>query len=213
MRFHALAVLPLLLPGTAMAQRGATETWPALHVYWQPAERQRSFLDLSLSAEREGTKREGTVGFFQDYLRLPRAFARVGYSATFSLRDASYRESRFVGEVNLGYALSRTLRLVNRVRSELRWVNGAYSYRLRERVHVQRTTRADHVPRSRPYATLEAYYDSRYDTIARVGGRVGTELRLRGSDFFDVYLARQNNSRGLPPYVNALGLTLRLTYR
>jgi hypothetical protein len=212
-RIRTLAVVLTLVPGTtAAAQGGTTEVWPALNIYWWASEHYRTFADVSASTEREGEKREATVGLYQDFLRLPRAFARAGYSYTFSTRDASYRESRLVGEVNLGYAVSKTLRLVNRVRGELRWVNSEYSYRVRERVHLQRGAGEAQRPPLMPYATLEAYYDSRYATIARIGGRVGSDVRLSGPATLDVYLARQNNSRSEPRYVNALGLTVRLSY-
>ena len=210
--YRVTAVLAWLTGTAASAQEGAaSELWPALHVLWRPAERQRTYLDLSLSTERESQKREGTVGLYQDYLRLPRAFARVGYSFVFSTRDASHRESRIVGELNLAGFGGHTVRVVNRVRGELRWVNSAYSYRVRDRIHVQRWSRAG-LPAVAPYGTIEGYYDSRYNTIARIGGRLGVAWRLRKPSSLDVYIARQNNSRAAPRYVNALGVTVILNY-
>lgn len=211
MRLRALAVL-VCIPGAALSQESTSEVWPAVNVYWRPAERHRTFLDLSASSEREGAKREGSVGIYQDYLQLPRAFIRVGYSYTFSTRDDSYRESRVVGELNLGRDLPKTLRLINRLRGELRWVNGEQSYRVRDRIHVQRGARLSHNPRFKPYGTLEAYYDSRYRTIARLGGKVGSDIRLGGPAGVEIYLARQHNSRSKPRHVTALGLTVTLSY-
>jgi hypothetical protein len=207
-------VIALLLARAVAAQPTSRvgEVWPELDIYWRQAERQRTFFELSASAEREGEKREGTVGVFQDYLRLPAAFFRGGYRFTFSTRDASYRESRLVGEANLTAYETNATRLVNRTRAELRWVNAEYSYRLRDRLHLQRMSRAAHGPAFSPYVTFEAYYDSRYNTIARLGGRVGTDARLGGPVSIDVYLARQNNSRSAPRYVNALGITTKLSY-
>jgi hypothetical protein len=209
---RTLAVLALL-PGTALAaQSGSTEVWPAVNIYWRPAEHQRTFVDLSLSNEREGPKREATVALYQDYLWLPRGFVRAGYAFTFSTRDASYRESRVVSELNLARDLPKTLRLVNRLRAELRWVNGEYSYRVRERLHLQRGVRLTQAPRVKPYGTVEAYYDSRYRAIARLAGRGGAEVRIGGPTSLDVYLARQDNLRSDPPFVNALGVTVTLSY-
>jgi hypothetical protein len=212
LRLRVLAVL-LSIPGAAsVAQESTNEIWPAVNVYWRPAEHYRSFLDLSASSEREGAKREATAGIYQDYLQLPRAFVRIGYAYTFSTRDDSYRESRLVGELNLGRDLPMTLRLINRLRGELRWVNGEQSYRVRDRIHLQRGTRGVLHPRLKPYATIEAYYDSRYRTIARVGGKVGSDVRLGGPFALELYLARQDNSRSEPRHVNALGLTVTLSY-
>jgi hypothetical protein len=208
-RWFALAAL---LPCAANAQSTATEWWPELDVYHRPAEHQRSFLELSASAEREASKRDASIGLYQDYLWLPGGFARGGYRFTFSTRDASYRESRFVGEVTLAVASSARYRLLNRLRGELRSVNREWSYRVRERLHFQRTSQAARGFRAAPYITCEPYYDSRYHTIARIGGRVGVEGQLGGPVSIDVYVARQDNSRGVPSAVNALGVTTRLSY-
>lgn len=212
MKCHSAVLLLLLsaLPNAAAAQ--TTEVWPELHIYWRPAEHQRTFLELSASTEREGDKREATIGLYQDYLRLPLGYARAGYRYTFSTRDASYRESRLVGEIALARLVTTRVRLVNRARTELRWVNGEYSYRLRERLHLQRLSREARGRALAPYGTFEVYYDSRYGSIAKLGGRVGTEGRLAGPSSFDVYIARQNNLRSTPRYVNALGLVAKLEY-
>ena len=196
----------------AGAQSASGELWPELDVSWRPAEHQRTVLELSSSAEREGSKREATAGIYQDYLRLPLGYARLGYRYTFSTRDASYRESRLVGELTLTHALSSLLHVASRTRLEPRWVNGEYSYRVRERLHLQRGVRPPRPLIPSPYATVEVYYDSRYNTIARVGGRVGGTMRFRGRESLDLYVARQNNSRSSPKYVNALGVTVTLAY-
>ncbi|HMC53980.1 MAG TPA: hypothetical protein VKH19_02310 [Gemmatimonadaceae bacterium] len=199
----------------ANAQSASTEIWPEIDILWTPARHQRTFLELSASNEREGSKREATFGLYQDYLMLPRGYVRAGYRYTFSTRDASYRESRAVLEATLAIRAPFAMRVVNRVRPEFRWVNGAYSYRVRDRVHVGRLPS---ILQSRgrfwaPYVTFEAYYDSRFDAIARIGGRVGTEFSIRGPAAMDVYLARQNNSQPERSYVNALGTVLKLNYR
>jgi hypothetical protein len=212
-----VAVLVALPAAAAFAQESTSEVWPAVNIYWRPAEHYRSFLDLSASSEREGAKREATVGIYQDYiyqthLQRPRAFVRLGYAYTFSTRDDSYRESRLVGELNLGRDIPMTLWLVNRLRGELRWVNGEQSYRVRDRIHLQRGTRGVLHPRLRPYATIEGYYDSRYRTIARVGGRIGSDVRLGDHTSIEIYVARQDNSRSEPRHLNAFGLTVTLSY-
>jgi hypothetical protein len=193
----------------------ASQVWPELDVFWHPAEHQRTFLELSMSSDRESDSREASVGLYQDYLRLPRGYARAGYRYTFSVQDASYRESRGVGEVVLAAGLPMRMRLLNRARTELRWVNGGYSWRFRERVHVQYYLRNPRFARHAvaPYGTLEGYYDSRYRTIARIGGRIGSEARLSDKWSTDVFIARQNNSRATPRYVTALGVIARITVR
>lgn len=209
--FHLVALMTVFA-GVASAQTSTNEVWPELDIYWQPAVHQRTFVELSSSTEREGSKKEATVGIYQDYLRLPAGFFRGGYRYTFSTRDASYRESRILLEANLAAYSAHSLRLVNRTRLELRRVNGDDSYRLRDRLHLQRHPADPKGLALAPYVTAEAYYDSRYRTIARIGGRVGTEAHVYGPVSIDLYIARQNNSRTEPRYVNALGLTTKLNY-
>jgi hypothetical protein len=203
-------MIALLVARAAVAQQATTEWWPELDVYWTPAKHQRTMLELSSSTEREAAKKQGTVGLYQDYLQLPRGYLRAGYRFTFSTRDASYRESRIVGEVTQRIVGDSTWRLVERSRVELRWVNSAYNWRLRERLHLQRFFSSPRRLDPRPYGTFEAYYYSQYNSIARLAGRVGVEFRVWKESDIDLYLARQENSRGEPPRVNALGLTVKL---
>ena len=208
----ALPLVAILRASTSVRAQTTNEVWPEVDVYWRPAEHQRSLLELSASAEQEGPKHEGTIGVYQDYLFLPRGYVRAGYRFTFSTRDASYRESRVVLESVVASDLSPLWHLANRARFETRWVNGVLSYRIRERVHLQRERRPPRSWAAAPYGTAEAYYDSRYATIARVGGRVGNVFRFSPRRSLDVYLARQVNSRTLPRTIDALGVTLALTY-
>jgi hypothetical protein len=207
--FVALAVL---LPCGAAAQVPVWELWPELDVFYSPAKHQRTMLELSSQTEHEGTKHHATAGLFQDYLFLPAGFVRGGYRFTFSTRDASYRESRFVGEANITAWSSPTWRLINRLRGELRDVNREWSYRIRERLHFQHLSQATGGPRLEPYVTAEVYYDSRFNTLDRIAGRAGVETHLGRVQVLDVYYARQENSRSTPGAVNAFGITLKLNY-
>ena len=212
---RVLRVLPLvavLCAGASLRAQPTSEVWPEIDLYWRPALHQRSMLELSKSAEREGEKHEATIGAYQDYLFLPLGYVRAGYRFTFSTRDASYRESRGVVESTLTADLTPLWHLADRVRLEPRWVNGVFSYRVRDRLHLQRERRPARAWALAPYATAEAYYDSRFDTIARIGGRVGTVLRFSPRRSIDLYLARQANSRTTPRDIEAFGVTLALTY-
>jgi len=212
-RLRALsAVAAALIAVVRSAGAQTSELWPELDVYWQPAEHQRTFLELSASAEQEGSKRQATAGLYQDYLFLPNGYVRGGYRFTFSTHDASYRESRLVGEWVERVLSHGMARLVNRARFEMRWVNGEPSYRIRERLHLQRVPPKPRGLALAPYGTFEVYYDSRFGAISRLAGRVGTEARLVGPASVDVYVARQDNLRESPSYVNALGVTIKLVY-
>ena len=207
-----LALLIVTTASAASAQSSANEIWSELDVFWRPAEHQRTFLELSRRTEQEGKEPEATIGLYQDYLNLPLLYLRAGFRYTASLSDASYRESRIVGETTVTAYSTHVVRVLNRSRVEFRWVNSEYSYRLRDRVQVQRVPPDPNGLALAPYGTFEAYYDSRYNTIARIGGRIGSEAHVHGPFSIDLYLARQNNSRSEPKYVNALGVTGKLSY-
>jgi hypothetical protein len=208
----ALAAAATMMMAARPLAAQASEIWPELDVYWQPALHQRSVLELSSSNDRDSPTRNVTIGAYQDYVFLPAGYLRAGYRYSFSTHDASYRESRLVGEATLRVASWGKLRLVERTRGEWRWVNGQPSYRVRERLHLQRWLPNQRGLAPAPYVTFEVYYDSRIGGISRVAGRVGLEARLLGPVWIDVYVARQNNQRELPAYVNALGATVKLLF-
>lgn len=199
-------------PCALSAQSVVTESWPELDIFMRPAVRQRTVLELSAVAERESAGRDAAVGLYQDYLNLPFGYLRGGYRYTFSTHDASYRESRIVAEGVASRSIWSRFRAFNRTRFEWRWINGDPSYRIRDRVQLQLDSTATRALRWRPYGTFEAYYDSRYNAISRLGARVGVETRFNRRLSADLYLARQENSRGSPPAVNAVGVTVKLDY-
>jgi hypothetical protein len=210
--WRCLLGIAVITPCALSAQSVVTEDWPELDIFWRPAEHQRTVLELSAVSERESAQRNTAVGLYQDYLHLPFGYLRGGYRYTFSTHDASYRESRIVAEGVASRPVLRRFRALNRTRVEWRWINGDPSYRIRDRVQVQLASALTRGPEWTPYGTFEAYYDSRYNTISRLGGRVGSEARLSRRLNTDLYIARQENSRGSPPAVNAVGITLKLSY-
>ena len=211
-RLLIVAVLMTPTTGNLLAQKPTNQFWPELDVYWTPAEHQRTFLEISASADQEGSKREDSIGLYQDYLFLPAGYFRGGLRYTKSAHDNSYQEIRGVGEATLKVWSRGLARLVNRSRVELRDVNGDWSYRIRDRLHLQRLPASPTGLALAPYMTFEAYYYSQFRTIQRLGGRVGSEAHVRGPAYIDLYIARQDNSRTEPRYINALGLTVKLTY-
>jgi hypothetical protein len=210
--WRCLLGIAALAPWASSAQSVVTEHWPELDVFWQPAVHQRTMLELSAVAEREGAKRDAAVGLYQDCIKLPLGYLRGGFRYTFSTEDASYRESRLVAEGVVSRSIWFHWRALNRTRIEWRWINGDPSYRVRDRVQLQLASHKTRGVEWLPYGTFEAYYDSRYNTISRLGARVGTDARLSRRLSTDLYLARQENSRGSPPAVNALGVVLKLNY-
>ena len=206
--FGIVAISPCALP----AQSVVSEHWPELDIFWRPAVHQRTMLELSIVTEREAVQRDAAIGLYQDYLHLPFGYLRGGYRYTFSTPDASYRESRIVAEGVASWPIWRRFRALNRTRVEWRWINGDPSYRVRDRVQLQLPSTTTRGLTWTPYGAFEAYYDSRFNAISRLEGRAGAEARINRRLSTELYLARQENSRGSPPAVNAVGITLKLSY-
>jgi len=210
--WRCLLGVAAISPCALSAQSVVTENWPELDIFWRPAVHQRTMLEASVVAERESEQRNAAIGLYQDYLSLPFGYVRAGFRYTFSAHDASYRESRIVAEGVASKPVGSHLRAFNRTRVEWRWINGEPSYRVRDRVQLQLASAVTRGPEWTPYGTFEAYYDSRYATISRLGSRIGAEGRISRHLSTDLYLARQENSRGSPRAVNAVGITLKLSY-
>ncbi|HEY9226849.1 MAG TPA: DUF2490 domain-containing protein [Gemmatimonadaceae bacterium] len=201
----------VFLPSAVIAQV-ANEFWPEIDISYRPAEHQRTLLELKGQADRETSKNEAKIGLYQDYLWLPHGFVRAGYRYIFSTNDARHRESRLDAEGTLNRPLGSGFTFTDRLRWEFRWVNKEYSFRIRERLRLEREQRGQHTLKLMPYTSLELFYDSRFYTIARLEGRLGSKIGVRGPLSFDVFYVRQQNSRTSPHDINALGLGLAFAF-
>ena len=81
-------------------------------------------------------------------------------------------ERRWMLDTSYNWKLDDATKLTNRVRTDLRDIEGANSYRIRDRLKLEHET---HVGRQAvtPYGNIEAFYDSRYDTVSRYRLEVG----------------------------------------
>ncbi len=207
-RLRTSARLAALGVATAIASARAqtTEYRPEVDIYYKWSNYTRTFFQLAGEAENSETPHDPLIGLFQDFLFVPDGYIGGGYR--YNLH--SY-ESRPLIEAAFRVFKVGPVRLLNRNRVEWRWVDGKYSYRVRERAQVQRVPPATGLGLA-PYAMLEAFYDSRFRTIARLAPRLGSEARLGGPASMDLYYLRQDNLRGRPAYVNIGGLIIKLTY-
>ncbi len=205
-RGAAFGVVSGVVIGVATARGQTTQYRPELDVYWTSSRHARTFFQLAGQAENGEIARDPLIGLFEDFLFAPDGYVRGGYR--YSLR--SY-ESRPLIEAAFRVFKAGPVRLLSRSRAEWRWVDGACSYRLRERLQLERVPPSQGLGLA-PYAMLEAYYDSRFRTIARLAPRLGTRARLGGPASLDLYYMRQDNLRGKPAYANIGGLIIQLSY-
>jgi hypothetical protein len=191
----------------AAAHAQTTEYRPELDVYWRSADHARTFLQLAGQDEESQTPHNPLIGLFEDFLFVPDGYVRGGYRYSLD----TY-ESRPLVEAALRVFKAGPVRLLTRSRVEWRWVDGKYSYRARERLELGRIPPPKGLGLA-PYAMFEAYYDSRFRTIARLEPRGGSTLQLGGPVSMDLYYMREDNLRGKPAYVNIGGLIIQLAYQ
>src|SRR6185295_19849178 len=233
MKFQArrlvwLVALTVVFTSSGSAQQDSDtvkQLWPEVDVYVSLNEKFRLlFLATTTKAEETRDNTEGQVGAHIDYLLNKRVSLRVGYRYGFSLGGTDpFKEHRPIFEQTLRQPLPLHVLLSDRNREELRWVNGDFSARYRNRLTLERAFKV--LNRSvTPYGSAEAVYDSRFKTWNRNRFAVGAQIALKhGAPLIslihpekqfvlDVYLMRQNDSRSEPHHVNALGMAFNIYF-
>lgn len=199
--------------------------WPEVDVYVPLNEKFRLFF-LAATTKNEETRDniEGQVGAHIDYKLNRRVSLRAGYRYGFSLGGADpFNEQRIIFEQTLRQPLPLQVLFSDRNREDLRWVNGEFSARYRNRVTLEREFKVLNRAVT-PYGYAEVFYDSRFKTWNRNRLAVGTQFALRRGMplislidpkkqlVLDVYLLRQNDSRSQPSHVQALGVALNIYF-
>jgi len=201
------------------------QIWPEVDFYVPLNEKFRLFfLATSTKAEETRDNLEGQVGAHIDYHLNRKVSLRTGYRYGFSMGGSDpFKEHRIIFEQTLRQPLPLQVLFSDRNREDLRWVNGEFSARYRNRVMLEREFKVLN-RQVTPYGSAEVYYDSRFQTWNRNRLTVGTQIALkRGVPLIslihpkkqlvlDVYLVRQNDSRSQPSRVKALGVAFSVYF-
>lgn len=99
--------------------------------------------------------------------------------------------------------------LRNRLRVELRDINGIWSQRYQERVTIERPVVMLGQP-VQPYGYGNLSYDTRFSTFARREGGFGVRVPLADGTSLDPFVMRETDTRRAIPTTVAMGLTLRV---
>lgn len=224
----ALATIPLY----GSSSQTEDEFWPEVDTYVGLT--QNSRLLFQYSATRENELRdyaEGQVGAYLDVFVRPiflRTLAdhpdesrkrlllfRVGYVYS---RNPAHGDSRAstdqipTVEMTVQARLPGEILLSDRNRGDLRFENGMFRPRYRNRLRLERTFGKGHTLIT-PYAYGEVFYDARYDAFDEVRYTGGLEWSPVRQVVIDGYCTRQRSTKSEPAYVNALGLKLELYFR
>jgi hypothetical protein len=209
----AMACLALAIP----VRGGETiEFWPELDLWVTLSKPARLLFTAAGTRNRDdGDRTDGTFGAYFDYRAGPRTSWRAGYVYVRGLAtepgEFDNLEQRLVLDFNYRWRFGEQWLLVDRTRLDLRDREGEDSWRVRNRLRLEYETKWRDITIN-PYASLEAYYDNRFDSVSR--------YRFEGGVFFlagkhlewDVYVGRQRDSQSSTRYTNGVGVTLSFLY-
>lgn len=221
-RLVCCVALAAAFSSSAYAQQDSDtvkQLWPEVDFFVPLNEKFRLFFGATTTkAEETRDNLEGQVGAHIDYQLTRKISLRTGYHYGFSMGGTDpFKEHRIIFEQTVRQPLPLQVLFSDRNREDLRWVNGQFSARYRNRVTLEREFKVLNRTVT-PYGSAEVSYDSRFKTWNRNRLIVGAQLALkRGAPLIslihpkkqlvlDVYVARQNDSRSQPSRLKALGM-------
>jgi hypothetical protein len=122
------------------------------------------------------------------------------------------REHRIIMQSSPRYLHDTGLLLQDRNRVELRWVDGNFSARYRNRLTVQRGFKVDKF-RFTPYTSGELFYDGNHHSWNQNQYAFGVQLPYKNRLMLDMYYLRQNCTTCSQDPLNVFGVTLNLYFR
>lgn len=213
----------LVCAGCVASGQTQNEFWPEVDVFVPLTPKLRLMFSATITrVEETRNNTEGQVGAHIDFLTNKKMRFRAGYRYGFALGGGDpFQEHRIVLEQTFRKNLPLKVLLSDRNREDLRFVNGDFSVRYRNRVTLEREfeLRRVHIT---PYVSGEVYYDTRFDTWNRNRLTAGIQVPLkRGFPVLqlvrptslmvlDLYLMRQNDSRSSPARVRGIGLAFNI---
>jgi hypothetical protein len=227
----ALSAGVLLQIGSAGAE-SATKYWPEINGFFNLGERARLMLLASDEFLEETNKSGGSkesrtpqAGVNLDYTLKPvlrtalrdedwerdrYLWMRIGYTYLGNSDGWSNGENRGILELNAREPLADGLWLTNRLKWDMRDVDGDYSNRYRVRLGMEK----EFIVAGRkwvPYVDAESYYDTRYDYWNRQYYRSGVEIVASNRWRIEPYVGYQYDNSSGPEHIYVLGLILKYT--
>ncbi len=219
MKFSRLAGAGMMLALSAGVAQGETksEFWPELDTWIRLNDATRLLFIANGTRDRDsGDRTNGEGQGYVDYRYSERISFRAGYvysNTPPATPDEGHSvERRWVADFSYNWKLDESTKLTNRVRTDLRDIAGDSSYRIRDRLKLEHEAKLGRQAVT-PYGQLEAYYDSRYDTVSRYRLEIGAVTLLSKDIEVDLYAGRQRDTQPSDKYTNGVGITLILYLR
>ena len=217
MRAAAGAALSVMfLAGSGRVGATSYELWPEVDTWVRLSDPAQLLFIVSGDRDADsGDKTDGKYGAYLDYRLNEHISLRGGYDFQRNLAEAPGEkdtvENRLVFDFNYRWRIGEHGQLADRVRLDLRDMEGETSYRIRNRIKYVQEVKLTHTTFS-PYASIEAYYDSRFDTVSRFRTEAGATVPFARWFEGDFYLGWQHDTQPKDKKIAALGVTLNFKF-
>jgi Protein of unknown function (DUF2490) len=220
-------MISMLLLVSPRAEAQTYQFWPEISTYVKLNSDVRLYFIASTTRENsKGTSAEigpnidfylkpllklekGTI-FQLDKSKSRPLLLRLGYRYLPSTDGPS--EHRGVLEATGRLPLMSGFLVSDRNRADLRFIDGEFSWRYRNRLTVEKTVSILDYHFS-PYVRGEVYFDSNYEKWSRTSESLGAAFPIRQHTEIEIYYEHQNDSGKSPNrQVNALGVALNLYF-
>ena len=219
----------LIVPSWTSAYAQSKQVWPETSTFIKVNDRMRFyFMMTTVKEDKDSTEAEigPNFDFFLPTLKHVKKWSlfpldesrnqflvlRVGYRYIFPYTEEGSTEHRGVLELTARHPLARGVLVSDRNRVDIRSIEGAKSWRYRNRLIIEREFSIGHF-RFSPYIRGEMYYDSRYDKVSRTALIGGWTFPITRHFEFESYFEHQNDSGGSSNRtVNAVGVVANLYF-
>jgi hypothetical protein len=224
-----LTFAPRVLAGDS-GEKKFDQFWPETDVYVNLNGSSRLYLLWSGTRTEEAGYTDGQAGVHIDWFLPPFFFKdrvsrhpdiaknkfltlRLGYLFGTTPKSSTnpFTEHTPTVEANSRFYFAHLL-LSNRNRFDLRFINGVFTPRYRNRLKIEGTIPIKNMGLT-PYAHAEAFYDWRYNAFHRFRFAAGGELEVTKRVVVESYYMRQIDSRSEPRGENIAGVALQLFFR
>lgn len=204
--------------------------WPEANVFVRTGQNSRLFLLGAGTRTKEEGYSDGQLGAHMDFYFAPivsgRAerhpdvarnkflMVRAGYLFGKTPKGSSnpFTEHTGVIEVTPRYYLPKQVLVSDRNRGDLRFLDGDFVPRYRNRLKIERTFPVGGRYLT-PYAHAEVFYDWQYNAFHRQRYTAGGEFEINKRFVVEGYYLRQHDSRSSVRTMNVVGVALQFYLR
>ena len=224
---YTLAVVLILFAVSPARSQQTTQFWPEIETYLKLNPTFRLMFNASTTQEA-GDTIGGQFGANLDIFAKP--LFKLKRLTVFQLDESKSRpltiriaydrlptpgkpsENRVVLEGTPRYPLKAGVLVADRNRADLRWINGDFSWRYRNRLMVERTF-AVHSHHLTPYGRGEAYYVSTAGKWSRTTEDIGCLFPIHRRAEIEAYYEHMNDTSKAPnQQTHGIGLILSLYF-